>query len=412
MVLLAIVVSSTLLGYLLYINMSGSSNTSPGGTYTLPGTSTQSNTSREPSLAQRLLSLAESYLEGNHSVVSELVRLIDEYLSTNNTPLVIGEKVLFIYVGQAKRVGIAGDWNRWDPGSDPMKRIDEKHWILVKRFPLDARLDYKFVINGNKWILDPHNPRTCMGGFGPNSELAMPGHVYPPWYSVGSDTPRGGLKQITIVDDHGRSHDVHLYLPPVNGSIDTIIYFYDGGDYLSLGCADRILDYLTYHKLIPPVAAVFVSPSSPNNRIKEYGDELEETTRFLVEKVLPRAEEELGINPSRRILVGDSLAGLIATYTMLRHPELFDTVIAQSPAYWYKMTMLRDAIKESYPTNNTVIISIGVYEGETMKNTIIQIAQQLREKGYNVTIEAVNQGHSWGQWREKLGEQLQQTLHI
>ena len=42
-----------------------------------------------------------------------------------------------------------------------------------KHFELNARLDYKFVADGS-WILDPENPHKVYGGYGPNSELAMP----------------------------------------------------------------------------------------------------------------------------------------------------------------------------------------------------------------------------------------------
>ncbi|MDZ7623881.1 MAG: hypothetical protein U5J96_05460 [Ignavibacteriaceae bacterium] len=34
-------------------------------------------------------------------------------------------------------------------------------------------------LNGSNWILDPENPNTCQGGFGPNSELSMPLYVQP-----------------------------------------------------------------------------------------------------------------------------------------------------------------------------------------------------------------------------------------
>ncbi|MCI0693235.1 T9SS type A sorting domain-containing protein [candidate division KSB1 bacterium] len=50
-------------------------------------------------------------------------------------------------------------------------------WYLGKNFEPEARLDYKFVLNGSTWILDPHHNKTVLGGFGPNSELAMPLYV-------------------------------------------------------------------------------------------------------------------------------------------------------------------------------------------------------------------------------------------
>ena len=38
------------------------------------------------------------------------------------------------------------------------------------------------MIDGSDWRLDPLNPRQVTGGFGPNSELVMPG-----WPGAGCD---------------------------------------------------------------------------------------------------------------------------------------------------------------------------------------------------------------------------------
>lgn len=258
---------------------------------------------------------AEAYLMGGRVNERELRNDIMSYLEMNPAPIIADGKALFVYIGKASSVSVAGDWNRWDPAADPMTRVGEGMWILVKNFPEDARLDYKFVVNGSEWLIDPLNPRTCLGGFGPNSELVMPAHKIPPWYEVSDEIPKGALEELSLTDDKGKTHLITLYRPPTEEIPRIIIYFYDGKDYLILAKANRILDYLVSEGLIPPAYAVFVSPSSPSARIEEYGRELEATDRFLVGKVLPEAEKRLDIVPEARVIVGDSLAGLMATYT-------------------------------------------------------------------------------------------------
>ena len=61
-----------------------------------------------------------------------------------------------------------------------MDRLDPAFYFFYKElsFESTARLDYKFVV-GSSWILDPRNPNKVKGGFGDNSELAMPQFVQP-----------------------------------------------------------------------------------------------------------------------------------------------------------------------------------------------------------------------------------------
>ena len=87
----------------------------------------------------------------------------------------------FIYQGTADAVTVPGDANGWDTEAFPMTRINgTDFWYAARIFESDARLDYKFVANGTTWLLDPLNPNTVAGGFGSNSELAMPRYIQPP----------------------------------------------------------------------------------------------------------------------------------------------------------------------------------------------------------------------------------------
>ena len=101
---------------------------------------------------------------------------------SNQIPFIAGDSVAFLYRGTAKSVEWMGDFNGW--GHDKKFNNKGKHiantdvWILKASFPKDARLDYKIVLDGHMYILDPENPNqqwSGVGGGSPNSELRMPG---------------------------------------------------------------------------------------------------------------------------------------------------------------------------------------------------------------------------------------------
>lgn len=82
-------------------------------------------------------------------------------------PEVMEGGVLFTYHDtKATRVNIVGDFNNWSMTADPMyDREGDGGWTI--RLPLrPGRHEYKFLIDGTKWIPDPANPDTTDDGFG------------------------------------------------------------------------------------------------------------------------------------------------------------------------------------------------------------------------------------------------------
>ncbi len=368
--------------------------------------SVEVNTVTNTSIAGEIVGLASRYLEGGEVNVSKLYSMVKKYVEEHGSPIIYGSKALFIYFGEAGSVSVPGDWNGWNPKADHMVRVYRDLWILLKEFPLDARLDYKLYVDG-QWILDPYNSLKVLGGFGPNSMLVMPSHIFPPWYSVEKWVIKGRVDTLYIVNNYtGRRHRIDIYIPPANNSIEAIIYFYDGSDYLDYGYAAKIIDYMIHEKYLPNVLAVFVSVSNPSNRINEYGRELGQTASFLVEQVVPMVEERLGISNKSidRVLVGDSLAGLEATYTIAKYPSIFRYGLIQSPAYWFSLKEIKNTIQKSTSLkNHKTYIDYGSFEGEGIKNHVDEVKELLIDKDAVVEINVTNQGHSWGQWREYLG---------
>jgi enterochelin esterase family protein len=131
-------------------------------------------------------------------------------------PFIEEDEANFIYVGNVSAVSAAGDFNSWNPNADVLiKLAGTRFWYLTKTFELNARLDYKLIRNGNDWILDPENPNTCAGGFGPNSELAMPEYVQP-WeinYYSGIQHGTVAIKNLFSTNTNS-NYQKKIYLPP------------------------------------------------------------------------------------------------------------------------------------------------------------------------------------------------------
>lgn len=66
---------------------------------------------------------------------------------------------------KAAKVTIAGDFNNWSATADPLfDREGKGLWTLV--LPLSpGSYQYKFIIDGEKWIPDPANPKRVNDGF-------------------------------------------------------------------------------------------------------------------------------------------------------------------------------------------------------------------------------------------------------
>ncbi len=92
-------------------------------------------------------------------------------------PVVNEHEAVFVYKGKEDRVKLMGDMTNWQVFAISLNKIEGTDlFYLRQNYEKDARLDYKFLVDGTDGSLDPLNPKTCEGGFGANSELKMPGY--------------------------------------------------------------------------------------------------------------------------------------------------------------------------------------------------------------------------------------------
>ncbi len=335
--------------------------------------------------------------------------LVDSFLqwadSSAGIPYIEDTSAYFLYVnGSSPQVSVAGDFSGWDPGNQYFNHLSGTNlYYKAYQFENDARLDYKLIINGN-WILDPLNPRTCSGGYGPNSELSMSGYIQPP--EIESYTiPHGSVISTTFQDTtQGRARPVNLYTPP--GYLDgtqsyRTIYFHDGNEQLVLGSARNVLDFMIAQELIPPVIAVFVDPT---NRNEEYSYDYAFMEMF-VNELVPWIDSEYRTmpEPQYRAVSGVSLGGLTSLLFTLHHPEVFGNCGGYSSAIWFGDII--DQYEASPVLDVKIYMDAGTYEPSII-NSSSTLKGVLEGNQWDLKWRTWHEGHSWGAWRAHLDEAL------
>lgn len=335
--------------------------------------------------------------------------MVDSFLlwadSATGIPYLENASAIFLYTtSSANSVNLAGDFCGWNPDGQSLNHLSGTNlYYATYEFELDARLDYKLVVNGN-WILDPRNPNTCSGGYGPNSELSMPDYIQPEEIQE-YDFSHGLLSSVSFSDTtQGRTRNVKIYTPPGYDSEDAhyrTIYFHDGSEYVTLGSARNVLDYLIATEAIPPVIAVFVNPI---NRNDEYAYDYDFMAMF-VNELVPWIDDSYRTMPEAqyRAVAGVSLGGLTSLLFTIQHPEVFGNCGAYSPAIWFGDIIAQYEAQTALPVK--IYMDAGTYE-PSIYNSSFELLGVLNSNSWVVDWKVWHEGHSWGAWRAHLDESL------
>ena len=325
-------------------------------------------------------------------------------------PYIHVDTACFIYQGAANSVNLAGDINDWSPSSINMTKIvATDFWYYYQIFEMNARLDYKFVLNGSNWILDPLNPNTVTGGYGPNSELAMPEYIQPWEIEVIPGTPSGAIETFSLNSTNtGTTFQVKVYMPynynPGRDEAYPTAYFHDGYEYITLGSADIVLNNLINTNILDNIIVVFVKP---NNRNEEYAGSLRNQYRmFIVEELVPYIDNNYNTISEAvgRAVCGTSFGGNISTLIAYNHPDVFGNCGLHSAAFWPNNYEAYNLVING-PVEDIRWASLwGTYEGlfENMR----EFRDYLLSNAYELAWLELPEGHSWGLWRATIDELL------
>jgi enterochelin esterase-like enzyme len=341
---------------------------------------------------------------------------------SNRIPFIAEDSVAFFYRGEAKSVEWSGDFNGW--GYD--KKFDNKGkqiantnvWVLKASFPKNARLDYKVIVNGNTYILDPENPNqqwSGVGGGSPNSELRMPAWKEDAALEYRDNIVHGKVKSDILFQSKALGYQItySVYVPAGHQPKDSLptIYVTDGFEYMhpKMGNMVTILDNLIADKKISPIIAIFIDHREPVNRSNNRRmDELamnEKYMKFFTEEFIPLAEQNYPVLKGRknRAILGNSMGGLTSAYFIFSKPEVFGMAGIQSPAFWSKPQIysLCDAVSTSETRISMTSGIINDASESTRKMKTI-----LEKNSCIYTYRETNEGHSWGNWRNLIDDIL------
>jgi enterochelin esterase-like enzyme len=337
--------------------------------------------------------------------------IVDSFMNAAGSfPYIEGDTLThFIYRGAANSATVPGDANNWNTAAFVMTQISATDfWYYSHEFEPDARLDYKLFLNGSNWILDPRNPYTCTGGFGPNSELRMPQYVMPPEIAEYPEIPHGMLHDTLFYSTNlHNSRTVRVYTPAgyeESSERYPVVLVHDGLEYVTLAKMDNVLDYLIAHERIQPMIAVFVPPV---NRTQEYaGNLMDEFTAFVVQELFPwlDARYRTLTDAQNRTTLGASNGGNIALWLGIQHPEVFGNIAAQSSNV---ISSISTRLQADPQLALRFYLDVGTYDIPELIPLVHNLVQILQQRDYDYQFCEFHEGHSWGNWRAHIDNALE-----
>ena len=328
-------------------------------------------------------------------------------------PVTSDSMAYFIYRGRVdSTIAVTGDHTQWSPKGDSMTNVSATDlYYFDRKFEPDARIDYKFIKDGN-WILDPLNSHSVNGGFGQNSELAMPHYVQPAAIRYDPAILHGTLSSFVFTSSNtGDSRTVIVYLPPHYDSSSIrypALYVHDGPDYLSLASLANVIDNLIEAKEIRPLIGIFIPAG--RDRAGEYRlGKLLQFTRMMVKELVPHIDSayRTDARSSQRGTMGSSDGGHISLYLAVNYPDTFGLVGGQSSTI---TDLIRGPIQSERKIPVKFYLDVGTYDISTGSFRLLQLNRDFRDllvrKGYIVRYAEYHEGHSWGSWRAHTGNIL------
>lgn len=354
----------------------------------------------------------------NYTAQQKMVnRLYDSLSNKNEIPWIKDDTIIFLYKSPTiQTLDIRGDMTSWQKQDNYIvKQLGLTDlWYLLKTFPKDARLDYKYVINNNSWVLDPDNPKKQKSGFGYNSAFCMPQYDSSEYVIKNPNIETGNLIQAPPLYSKilkGQYIRYWVYTPANYDSYNTlpVIYITDGQEYKDdeLGAVKTVLDNLLAENLIKPVIAVFVDPTNPatgeNLRASLFLNNSDYTNVFRNE-IIPEIDKNYKTNPTpeNRAILGTSYGGNNSCWFAFDANNTFKLIAAQSPSLPTNILSLLSGMT-SIPVNKFFVSTGTINDTEQYADDLAKI---LEAKSVNYEYIKVNEGHSWGNWSALIDDVL------
>jgi enterochelin esterase-like enzyme len=314
------------------------------------------------------------------------------------------------------------------PADKQLTRLgDTDLWYRSERLPADARFSYGFgVLSGSatqpSYVGDPLNPR---GG-----QVELPAAPPLPWLQPMPDVPAGKLSNQRLASPilNGATRTFTVFTPAgydPDGNPYSLLVLFDGEVYRdrTLIAGTIALDNLIARGRIQPLVAVLINTGN-STRDRDLGNS-PAFADFLAEELVPwvRQNYRVSTDPSRTIVGGLSLGGLMAAYCGLRHSNVFGNVLSQSGAFfvwdgWPKPGTQPIAPETGWLTRRFAttqqlplrfFLEVGTLEKWAESDFLTEnrrLRDVLEAKGYAVSYREMNGSHDILNWRSTLADGL------
>ncbi len=359
--------------------------------------------------------------------------VVDRFLAAQKSfPIVEGERVHFVYRGEASDVALAGDLigarreqaMRRVPGTDLF-------YHTVEVAP-GTRANYLFIKDFEE-IVDPRNPRQAQSTvFAGEMELSRTGEgvpmswlAVPPWTSPAHleeapEAVRGRLVSHELESETLAKQEPPPGAPPPDPEAEPpkvelqvylprgydegaarypVAYVHNGSAAVEHGRIPNSLDHLIGDSVAPVIVA-FVS-------IPAQGPAYD---RVLTGEVIPfvDATYRTVAAPEGRASVGMYFSGVGALVSALQHPELFKKVAVQSALLLtFSEKLVYPLLEELGDDPPVVYLDWGTYdmrnphENWDLAAANRKLAQAFRDQGVQIAGGELPEGTDWSSWRNR-----------
>lgn len=208
------------------------------------------------------------------------------------------------------------------------------------------------------------------------------------------------IAEIKIIHSAILNEDRKIYVyPPVNHSEPLPVIYLMDGEMISLVAG--IVDFLYQTNQLPPMIIVGIG-NYEYDRARDLTTshslwQMDGTTdsiswrnsgggenflKFIKDELMPYVEKNYNTTPNK-IFFGHSLGGLMSTYCLLNHTEMFNSYIAVSPALWWDKESIfknSDILFKNKDFKSKAIFFSDGNEGSEFHKSVIKLQSLIQQK--------------------------------
>jgi enterochelin esterase-like enzyme len=353
--------------------------------------------------------------------------MVDRFLADREVPIVEDRHCTFLFRGAADEVHLAQRILGLPPRLSMRRVAMTTLWYIVLTVPEGSRINYQIEVRRGEQVErfnDPLNPKLSHSPFGAISVCFSSGYTTPEWTFANPEAPRGELTELGVQSQAlQRDCPVILYLPAgIRRSASyPLLVVHDGGDFLQYAAAKVVLDNLIHSGVIAPTVAAFLHPK---DRLVEYANSAEHA-RFLSHELLPHLQTEfpLARHRSGRTLLGASFGAVAALSAAYTFPRTYGSLVLMSgsfvsanagtdhgggPVFDPVVQFVNRYRDQPRRVAERLFVSCGLYEPLIIPNR--SIVPIFESTGMQVRYVEARDGHTWENWRDRLGDALSWVL--